>query len=278
MQRSSAKAKGWPLDAWRERHLGAVVYVHAVGFHVLETTRIDRDTAVTLGGNRHPIYPAHEWGWNRHDCRHYIWVRLRLWWRKSCCRQCPFAGGAEGWPDQLSRFQEHAEDSMPHLVNEHVAVSLNPRSALFATRGTLTDRLRADGATTVVRLAERAVRTLPWALYRVRRVLRRPSSIYRSVEALARGDRAAMLALLHTLAARTGLALDTTDGTARLWLARREPKRYPAVEALYVAAVDHVHDKARPGFDTHWNTHAAAEIVALDERIVYLAAAHPHAA
>jgi hypothetical protein len=72
VQRSSAKAKGVPLDSWRATQLGSAPYVHAVGYNAEETRRIATDSSVTLGGRRHPIYPLHAAGWSRARCQGYL--------------------------------------------------------------------------------------------------------------------------------------------------------------------------------------------------------------
>lgn len=121
----SAKAKGQPLDAWRATHLGHQPYIHAVGFNVEETVRIARDTSVTMGGRRHPIYPLHTANWSRARCQGYLLGLFGVWWPKSCCRQCCFVS-VPSWPDQLARYRAAPGEAYKHLVDEFVTVALNP--------------------------------------------------------------------------------------------------------------------------------------------------------
>ena len=169
---------------------------------------------------------------------------------------CPLAGCATGWPDQRDRFRVYPAATVRHLINDQVSTALNPRSALFAARGTLLHRLREDGVTIVVSLAEAAMRTRPWALYRVGRVAPKSGVVYRSVHAHAHGTRTAMTALLHRLATHTHTTVDSSDHVPRLWVTRRPAKTYPTVEKMYVATLAQPHNKARPGFDTQWQRHA----------------------
>lgn len=86
VQRSSQKAKGWPQDSWRAKEFGYQQYIHAIGFNVNEYTRITRDSAYSMGGQRIPTYPIYEWGWSRQDCIDYLYRELAVAWSKSCCR------------------------------------------------------------------------------------------------------------------------------------------------------------------------------------------------
>jgi hypothetical protein len=188
--------------------------------------------------------------------------RFQSYWRGPTDRYrifaitCPFAGCSAGWPNQRERFRRYPATTVRHLVNDQVSVALNPRSALFAARGTLLQRLREDGVTGVVDLAETLMRTRPWALYRVRRVAPKPGVVYRSVHAHAHGTRTAMTTLLHRIATHTNTIVDSSDRVPRLWVTRRVAKSYPAVEEMYVATLAQPHNKARPGFDTQWQRHA----------------------
>jgi hypothetical protein len=78
VQISSQKAKGAPQDAWRANEFGDRRYIHALGFNVHEYTRITRDSAYSMGGQRIPTYPIYEWGWNRQDCLGYLYRKLGL--------------------------------------------------------------------------------------------------------------------------------------------------------------------------------------------------------
>lgn len=90
VRKCSQKAKGTPLDMWRANEFGDRQYFHAIGFNRDEYTRIKRDKAYSMGGQRIPTYPIYEWRWTRQDCIAYLKRELNVpWaWPKSCCRQC----------------------------------------------------------------------------------------------------------------------------------------------------------------------------------------------
>jgi site-specific recombinase XerD len=73
---------------WRATEFGDLPYIHAIGFNVNEYTRITRDSAYSMGGQRIPTYPVYEWGWSRQDCIDYLYRKLGVVWPKSCCRHC----------------------------------------------------------------------------------------------------------------------------------------------------------------------------------------------
>ncbi|WP_433195880.1 hypothetical protein ACQP1G_42650 [Nocardia sp. CA-107356] len=122
------------------------------------------------------------------------------------------------------------EESYPHLVDEYCTVALNEKSGLFGPDETLTERLRAAGAHTILDLAEREIFQSPWALYRLRRVYFAPATADRSVEVALRGTPEYTQQIRDRL--YTALDIPTiTDRRhhTRLWLARRPPqsKKFP---------------------------------------------------
>ncbi|WP_433678169.1 hypothetical protein [Nocardia sp. CA-119907] len=258
----SAKAKGQPLDAWRATHLGHQPYIHAVGFNVDETRRIARDTSVTMGGRRHPIYPLAAAGWSRARCHGYLFGLFGVWWPKSCCRQCCFVS-MPSWPDQLARYQASPGEAYKHLVDEFVTLALNHRSGLFGPGKSLRDRLRADGAHEVHALADTALDTCGWAVYRVRRCYTAAARAWRSIQIVHCSDRAGTEAFVAGLAEHLRLPLRTDGEHTRLWLTTAT-EAYPRLEEFYVAAPDSVADKARGNFEIRWRGHADPTLLALE--------------
>ncbi|WP_433206793.1 hypothetical protein ACQP1G_20705 [Nocardia sp. CA-107356] len=253
------KFKGWTMDTWRDRELGTHPYLHAIGYSAEEENRIAREPVLKMGGHRQMIYPIHAARWTRQQCRQYLYDLFGVWWPKSLCRQCPYVSKRE-WPEQLSRFLDAPEESYPHLVDKFCTVALNEKSGLFGPDETLTERLRASGAHTILDLAEREILQSPWALYRLRRVYFAPATGDRSVEVALRGTPE----YTQQIRDRLSTALDIPTITdrhhhTRLWLARRPPqsKKYPQVECFYVAAPALVADKQKPGFETHWVTNTS---------------------
>ncbi len=251
-RRCSQKAKGWPLDTWRTGALGDRPYLHAIGYNADEHSRIRNDSSITLGGRRHPVYPLHAAGWNRQRCSDYLESVFGVIWPKSACRQCCFVSRC-GWPEQLDRFRHAPQESFPHVVDEYVCRALNRNTPLFGRAGTLTDRLAEGGATEVIQMAEQYMDTVPWAVYRVRRVYFARATAWRSIDILRRGPRPAMGDLLSSLATTIGVPVLTEGPHTRLWLAKHEPTdAYPHVEQFYVTAPASVHAKQRSRFDIHW--------------------------
>ncbi|MGV9678830.1 hypothetical protein ACWDSJ_26400 [Nocardia sp. NPDC003482] len=261
----SAKAKGWPLDTWRERHLAAQPYFHAIGYNLDEQHRIDRDRAITLGGQRTPVYPLYTDGWTRQRCQQYLFDLLGVWWPKSCCRQCPFVS-VPSWPEQLARYRAAPEEAFGHLVDEYLALAVNRNSTLFGRTGTLADRLRAGDAIDVLTLAEQHMASCDWAVYRVRRLYHAKATAVRSLEIVTRGPRDQQQQLLRRLAGELSLAVSSDEHHERLWLAQRAPGQttYPQLEQFYVAAPAAARPKLGPNFEQRWASHSSDELRDLD--------------
>ncbi|MEI8167683.1 MAG: hypothetical protein WCG26_14975, partial [Chloroflexales bacterium] len=93
---------------------------------------------------------------------------------------------------------------------------------------------------------------------RVRRMYREQAPLVdRSVERLATGDRAAMLAHLH----RLGEA-EVEGGIERVYIRRRAGRARPAIEELYVAAPAIIGEKEKKCFSRLWthNTSGVKQI------------------
>jgi hypothetical protein len=279
VRKCSQKAKGAPLDWWRSREFGDRQYIHAIGFNLNEDGRIARDKAYSMGGQRIPSFPIHDWSWTREDCLDYLWRKLGVVWPKSCCRQCPYAGCVAGWPDQLTRFKTLPDEAAQHVIDEYVCLSLNPRSGLFGPGKSLIGRLERDKATEVLRRAAERMKTVPWSIYHVRRFYTSRAHASRSVDAVFTGERLLMYALLDELSDLAGISLTRDapidgapvraaerDHRRRLWLRRRATDRYPAMEEFYVAAPAQVLDKAPGGFDDIWTEHTDALHLYLERR------------
>ncbi|MEV0764130.1 hypothetical protein [Nocardia sp. NPDC050435] len=259
----SAKAKGIPLDSWRAQHLGPRPYLHAVGFNAEETSRVVRDSSITMGGQRTAIYPLVTAGWSRAHCQGYLYGLFGLWWPKSLCRQCCFVS-VPSWPEQLARFHANPAEAFKHVVDEYVTLALNPKSGLFGPGKSLTDRLRRGGADQVLALVDAELERCEWAVYRVRRCYSRPATAWRAVETVHRGHRAETALYLQLLAEHLRLPLHHDGTHTRVWLTEASTT-YPRLEAFFTAAPAVVSDKRRPGFDTRWHGHADHRLHALED-------------
>ncbi|WP_051030271.1 MULTISPECIES: hypothetical protein [Nocardia] len=265
----SAKAKGQPLDAWRATHLGPRPYIHAIGYSAEESGRIARDTSVTMGGRRHPIYPLYEAGMTRAMSQGYLYGLFGVWWPKSCCRQCGYIS-VPSWPDQLARYRTFPEEAFKHLVDEYCALALNHRSGLFGPGKSLRDRLRADGACEVHALADAAMDVCEWAVYRVRRCYSARAQAWRAVEIIHRADRAEAERFIGNLADSLQIAVRVDGEHTRLWLTV-ETEDYPRLEEFFVAAPNTINPKKRSGFETRWGGHADERLLALEHAALHYA-------
>ncbi|GAA5091353.1 hypothetical protein GCM10023319_45130 [Nocardia iowensis] len=258
----SVKSKGMPLDGWRARYLAHEPYVHAIGFNAEESGRIGKDSSVTMGGQRRPIYPLHAAGWSRARCQGYLFGLFGVWWPKSCCRQCCFVS-VPSWPEQLERFNMAPAEAFKHVIDEYVTVALNRNSGLFGPGKSLADRLRRDGAEHVLALAAAELERCGWAVYRVRRCYSRPATAWRSVETIYRGSRVAASQFLTRLGVHLDIAPHDDGQHTRIWLTEPSPT-YPRLEEFFVAAPDSVLPKQRSGFETRWHGHADTRLTALE--------------
>ncbi len=279
VRKCSQKAKGAPQDMWRANEFGDQPYIHAIGFNVNEYTRITRDSAYSMGGQRIPTYPVHDWGWTRQDCIDYLYRKLGVVWPKSCCRHCPYAGNKPGWPEQLARFAALPVEATEHVIDEYVCLALNPRSGLFGPGKSLITRLQRDRVTEPISLAVKRMKAMPWAIYRVRGLYYGRATAARSVDRMLLGGHRTV----HTALAEVARLLDVPltrneqiagapvrdgdlDPYRRLWLRRRSDVGYPDLEEFYVAAPAQAVDKAPDSFEEAWASHVEAPLARLESR------------
>ncbi|WP_207926747.1 hypothetical protein [Actinocrispum wychmicini] len=290
VRKCSQKAKGAPQDAWRATEFGDQLYIHAIGFNVNEYIRIMRDSAYSMGGQRIPTYPIYEWGWSRQDCLDYLYRKLGAVWSKSCCRHCPYAGNRSGWPEQLARFAALPTEAAQHIIDEYVCLALNPRSGLFGPGKSLITRLHRDRATEPITLAAARMKTMPWAIYRVRRLYYAPATAARSVDCVLRGGHRTV----HTTLTEVSRLADITvtkneeiagapvrdgdrDTHRRLWLRRPCDETYPTQEEFYTVAPAQARDKELDGFAVAWAEHTDEALAQLERRVDMAIVAVQHA-
>ncbi|WP_093575453.1 hypothetical protein [Amycolatopsis rubida] len=280
VRKCSQKAKGAPQDAWRANEFGDRTYIHAIGFNVHEGTRITRDSAYSMGGQRIPTYPLHEWGWSRQDCLDYLYRKLGVAWPKSCCRHCPYAGNKSGWPEQLARFAALPTEAAQHIIDEYVCLALNPRSGLFGPGKSLITRLHRDQVTEPITLAVARMKTMPWAIYRVRRLYYAPANAARSVDSVLLGGHRTVHTALTELSRLVDVPLTKNEEIAgapardgdrdthrRLWLRRRSDGTYPTQEEFYAVAPAQALDKELDSFADAWADHTDEALARLERRV-----------
>lgn len=280
VRKCSQKAKGAPQDTWRANEFGDRPYIHAIGFNVNEHTRITRDSAYSMGGQRIPTYPINEWGWSRQDCLDYLYRKLGVVWPKSCCRHCPYAGNKSGWPEQLARFAALPAEAAQHIIDEYVCLALNPRSGLFGPGKSLITRLRRDQVTEPITLAVARMKTMPWAIYRVRRLYNAPANAIRSVDSALLGGHRTVHTALTDVSRLVDIAVTKNEEIAgapvhdgdrdthhRLWLRRRSDGIYPTQEEFYTVAPAQAQDKELDSFANAWTDHTDAALARLEHRV-----------
>lgn len=289
----SNRAKGVPLDqfaaheywaphtpacppACRRQH--QLPFHCAVGFAAEEPARAadDRKASARRTPARRPFYPLLEqWGWDRHDCADYLHRTFGIRWPRSCCTYCSYAGGSRRKNAEIAaRWAAEPDAGARAVALEYTSLALHPQMKLFKTVSAA-DVARQQHLTTVLDRAEDLLANQPWALYRVRRVIRRAGDTltddntiklgpdpaakghhWRSVRALARGTAHDMQDLVRhpILNGRYELG---ADGIERRWTHTRDDLHFPDVEEHYVAAPAGVHDKQRARFEEIWQ-HAHA--------------------
>lgn len=242
----SVKFKGLPLDAWIAGELGALPFRHVLGFNSEETDRAHRDSNYS-SAQRATEYPLITWAWNRRRCEDFILGLLGVRWPKSCCEFCPFAAGRS---EALERYRAQPDAAVRALLLEHSSLVLNPRSTLYNGKS-LRGCLERDGRSAVALAAfEQALASMPWAVYRVRRLYHCKGRADRSVTSLWTGPASEAQQALQALAGDA--QLEHSGGIPRAYL-RRRGAGYPAVEEMLAAGPAGVADKERRGFQRRWS-------------------------
>jgi hypothetical protein len=274
--RCSLKFKAWVIETWLDANVRPGRTRHAFGYNSDETARVERCNAairerIAFGFNadegervarsmtyntvqRTAFYPLVEWGWNRARCEQYLRDAFGIGWKKSACVYCPFTplrGAA------LERHREHPDAVAEALMLEHLSLALNPRATLYRDRS-LIQITRDDGNQKALDQYESRLASLPWAIYRVRRIYAGPGKADRAVERQAvYASHAAATAALRQSAAGGKAELTELRGMLYAYIERRSAAVFPCREEYFVAAPAIVDDKARHGlahFEVKWRS------------------------
>lgn len=258
----SRKAKGQPLDWWREDHIDGA-YEHVIGFSAEEGRRILKDKNYTTA-SRSPRFPLFEWGWDRSETLGFLHQVFGVVWPRSCCVYCPFAIAD---PDYLiERWRAEPEGAALALQMEQRALAVNPRAELFKSSSALQLVLDHD-VTGVLDLHRAFMAEQPWEIYDVRRIYfpyrdrkteqlipTKKGHAYRSVKPLMKGPRAELSAEFdRRAAANRASVVHAPSGVA--WAHLREPSKnaFPTVQHLYALGPAGIKDKRRDGFYGKWS-------------------------
>lgn len=274
--RCSLKFKAWVIETWLDANIRTGRARHAFGYNSEETARVERCDAsirerIAFGFNseegervarsmtyntvrRTAFYPLVEWGWNRARCEQYLRDVFRIDWKKSACVYCPFTplrGAA------LERHREHPDAVADAMLLEHVSLALNPRATLYRDRS-LIQITREDRNMRAAERYESRLASLPWAIYRVRRIYSAPGKADRAVERQAvYGSHAAASDALRDRALHDSAELTELRGILYGFIERRSETVFPCREEYIVAAPGIVEDKARHGlahFESKWRS------------------------
>lgn len=180
IRKCSLKAKGWVGDQILSHLLGGHPFRHIIGYAAEEGPRITRDLQAqahhrhqdTPLALREPWFPlAEDWGWNREDCRRYLYEVFNVEWARSACTFCPFTQGKE---DALLAMQDEPEGTGEALYLEYIALSINPRQGLYGENKRLHDLLQSPEVRSRYKAAfldrDLRLKATEWTVYRVRRI------------------------------------------------------------------------------------------------------------
>ena len=274
--RCSLKFKAWAIETWLDANIRTGRARHAFGYNSEETARVERCDAsmrerIAFGFNseegervarsmtyntvyRTAFYPLVEWGWTRTRCEQYLRHVFGIEWKKSACVYCPFTplrGAA------LERHREHPDAVADAMLLEHLSLALNPRATLYGDRS-LIQITREDGNARAAQRYESRLATLPWAIYRVRRIYSAAGKADRAVERQAvYASQVAATDAVRDRAFNGGAELTELRGILYGFTERRSESVFPCREEYIVAAPAVVEDKARHGlahFEVKWHS------------------------
>lgn len=289
--RCSLKFKAFVIETWLRQNLPQSLR-HSFGYNADELDRIAKSDAaiarVTFGFNcdeqervekgkkydghvRIGHYPLPEWGWNRQRCLDYIFAITGVRWQKSACVYCPFARIT---PELIARQKAFPAEVADSMVLERLSLAMNPRGQLYS-RAPLYQIVTENGNRQAIELFHERMESLPWAVYRVRRIYHakpihsgegrskrvvahdhsKKGSVQRCVERLH--EFASSHAAHEHLAeiARTRVIDVHTQHELSYLPIQRCDGRYPSIEDYFVAAPAVIETKARRGvqeFEQDW--------------------------
>jgi len=268
-RRCSAKSKSRPCEQWLDtaprQPAPSEVFV-AIGFTVGEERRRDRGdradakrAAKSKAGSiqRTNFYPLiDQFKLDRAGTEAYARAVIAQgkedWWR-SACVYCPFSGIAGPREEVLFKHRRYPEEAGFALLVEHLARRLNPRQTLYPSGRSLYQMLEDDGNQAALDNLQARLDALPWAVYRVQRIVGKGIP-WRKVEMLGVAGHSQIEAELRLQAQRLGGELSSEpDGLLRAWIESRTTEDH-RIEDLLTMAPALAKEKHRPGWDKVWAT------------------------
>lgn len=131
-----------------------------------------------------------------------------------------------------------------------------------------------------ITLAVTRMKTMPWAIYRVRRLYYAPANAIRSVDSVLLGGHRTVHTALTEVSRLVDIAVMKNEEIAgapardgdrdthrRLWLRKRSDGLYPTQEEFYTVAPAQAQDKELDSFADAWTDHTDEALVRLERRV-----------
>lgn len=151
----------------------------------------------------------------------------------------------------LFKHRRYPEEAGFALLVEHLARRLNPKQTLYPQGRSLYQMLKDDGNQAALDNLQARLDALPWAVYRVQRIVGNGIP-WRKVEMLAVAGHDQIEAQLRAQAKRLGGELSSEpDGFLRAWIESRKMDDH-RIEDLLTVAPALAKEKHRPGWDRMW--------------------------
>lgn len=209
------------------------------------------------------LFPLNDLEWTRAYCMSFLQQAYGVRWRKSACRQCPFASRetvTERWNDD----EQNVTDA---VWTEFLALSLNPAMHLFSF-GKAYDLAVELGLKAELRQVEERADAYGWRVYKVERVYsvgqtgranadRRVTAVCGSAP-----TKFSLLPMMSAIAEGHGLDMEQDEGDRRfirVWEHRKDKASLQApgditTESFWVVAPAIIRDKVRnpKSFSEKW--------------------------
>jgi hypothetical protein len=264
-RRCSAKFKSTTCEQWLRSKSDTVPEVFvAIGFTVGEERRRERGNLADAKRARQAqpslvkrtnFYPLiDQFKLDRAGTEAYaqnvVAKGIEPWWR-SACVYCPFSGIAGPKEEVLFKHRQCPEESGFALLIEHLARRLNPKQTLYPKGRSLFQMLQNDNNQAALDHLQAWLEALPWAVYRVQRIVGNGIP-WRKVKMLAVAGHDAIEAALRAQADHlVGELSREPDGFLRAWIEQRQADDH-RIEDLLTMAPALAKEKHRPGWDRMW--------------------------
>ena len=250
--RCALKFKSFVVDAWLDAGGDPDGEKVAFGFNTNEMDRVKKGQTYDTA-QRTSFFPLLEWGWDRQNCIDYIKSIFGVVWKKSACVFCPFSCNKQSADDLAARQADFPEEVADAMMLEHLSISLNPGGVLYSNKA-LRDFVAERNNNAAIEAFQRKLASVPWTIYRVRRLWKGMATADRAVE--KQGSFAGRKEAERALRAEAMGAVATLRDITYDFVRPRDKTQFPSKEEYFVASPSVVETKARygiPKFDGRWN-------------------------